>query len=367
MQPKKEKKVKEKLSLEDALAAINKQYGATSIFHGSENISIQVESWSSGCLAFDSVLGCGIPRGRIIEVSGPEGSGKTAFCASVIGYWQEKYGATCAFLDGEATASPIWFRSLSVNWDKLLYSAPDTLEQVLDTIDTLASTGQVDLIVYDSIASLPSIAETVKAAGDVNVAALSKVLTSALRKLTPILAKNKCTVIFINQLREKIGGFNPTGNIQTTTPGGRALKHSASLRLEMTRAGGEGTQIKEGTNVVGHLVNIKCKKNKLSSAQGAKASFWLHYTQGIDRVEDAITTAINIGVVERPNNKTYIYKDLKIGGYDNFISALHEDQKLLDDLVKTTQDQMTKGTVFVQEPELSEADEENDSEDDTDQ
>lgn len=356
--PKKDKKAKEKLSLEDALAALNKQYGPASIFHGSENISIQVESWSSGCLAFDSVLGCGIPLGRIIEISGPEGSGKTAFSASVIGYWQEKYNATCAFIDGEQTASPNWFRSLSVNWDKLLYSAPDTLEQVLDTIDTLASTGQVNLIVYDSIAALPSISEASKAAGDVNVAALSKVLTSALRKLTPVLAKNKCTVIFINQLREKIGAFSPNGGIPTTTPGGRALKHAASLRLEMKRGGGDGTQIKEGNQVVGHLVDIKCKKNKLSSAQGASASFWLHYTKGIDRVEDAITTAITIGIVERPNNVMYVYKDLKIKGYDNFIEALKKDNKVLEGLVADTQAKMLSGTTFVtEEPIVDSTDE----------
>lgn len=360
-EPRKEVK---KLSLEAALAAINKQYGATSIFQGSENISIQVESWSSGCLAFDSVLGCGIPRGRIIEVSGPEGSGKTAFCASVIGYWQQTYGAKCAFLDGEQTASPTWFRSLSVDWDKLLYSAPDTLEQVLDTIDTLASTGEVQLIVYDSIAALPSISEAAKTAGDVNVAALSKVLTSALRKLTPVLAKNKCTVIFINQLREKIGAFSPTGGVVTSTPGGRALKHAASLRLEMKRGYGEGALIKEAGVIVGHQVDIKCKKNKLSSAQGASASFMLHYTQGVDRIEDAITTAGNIGVIERPNSKTYIYKDLKVSGYDNFMEALRADKKLLDDLVKTTQEKMATGTLFIQEPEPTEEDDNDDEDDD---
>ena len=351
---KKEKKVKEKLSLEGAMAALNKQYGAASIFHGSENISIQVESWSSGCLSFDSVLGCGIPLGRVIEISGPEGSGKTAFSASIIGYWQEKYQATCAFLDGEQTASPAWFRSLSVDWDKLLYSAPDTLEQVLDTIDTLASTGQVRLIVYDSIASLPSISEASKAAGDVNVAALSKVLTSALRKLTPVLAKNKCTVIFINQLREKIGAFSPNGGIPTTTPGGRALKHAASLRLEMKRDGSAEGLIKEGSQVVGHLVNIKCKKNKLSSAQGASASFWLHYTKGIDRLEDAITTAMSIGIVERPNNVMFIYKELKVKGYDNFVEALKKEPKLLEELVEATQAKMLSGTTFIEEVEVDE-------------
>ena len=354
-----EKKEVKKLSLEAALGAINKKYGAATIFTGKENISVQVETQSSGCLAFDSVLGAGIPRGRMIEIAGVEGGGKTLFALSIVAYWQQKYGAKCAFIDGEQTYSPAWAKSIGVNHDDLICTAPDYLEQVLDTIDTLASTGEVDLIVYDSVAALPSLAESVKSAGDVNVAALSKVLTSALRKLTPVLAKNKCTVIFINQLREKIGAYSPTGQIPTTTPGGRALKHACSLRLEMKKLG--GSDIKVGDRTIGHKVGIKCKKNKLSSAQGASAEFTLYYDSGIDHIEDAITTAVTIGVVERPNNKTYIYKNLKVGGYDNFMSALKEDKALLEDLVKTTQDKMTKGTVFVQESDLPETDE--DSED----
>jgi recombination protein RecA len=355
----KERKEVKKLSLESALAALNKQYGAASIFKGSENIAIQVETRSSGCLSFDSALGSSVPIGRIIEIAGAEGSGKTLMCASIISEWQ-KQGIRCAFLDGEQTFFKKWAESLGVNWDNLIYSAPDYLEQVLDTIDTLASTGEVGLIVYDSIAALPSLAEVEKSAGDVNVAALSKVLTSALRKLTPVLAKNKCTVIFINQLREKIGAYSPTGSVVTTTPGGRALRHAASLRLEMKKIG--GSDIKEGDRVIGHKVGIKCKKNKLSSAQGASAEFTLYYESGIDKIEDAIATAATIGVIERPNNKTYIYKDLKVTGYDNFMSALKENKALLEDLVKTTQDKMTSGTIFIQEPEVEDEDSEEDEE-----
>jgi len=350
-----------KISLDAALGAINKKYGAAAIFTGKENISVEVETRSSGCLAFDSVLGSGIPRGRIIEVSGVEGSGKTVFSASVISHWQKHYGARCAFLDGEQTVSPAHFKALGVDWDNLIYSAPDYLEQVLDTIDLLASTGEVDLIVYDSIAALPSLAETSKAAGDVNVAALSKVLTSALRKLTPVLAKNKCTVIFINQLREKIGVFSPNGAIPTTTPGGRALKHAASLRLEMKRA--NGSDIKESDRVVGHKVNIKCKKNKLSTAQGAEAQFTLYYSSGIDKIEDAITTAATIGVIERPNPASYIFKDLKVRGYENFVQALKESPQLLQELVAETQARMLKGTVFVQESNDDHQDDDDSQED----
>jgi recombination protein RecA len=352
----KETKEAKKISLEAAMGVLNKKYGALSIFTGKENISVQVKSFSSGCLAFDSVLGSGIPEGRIIEIMGAEGSGKTAYCLSVISHFQSQHGKKCAFLDGEQTMSPTWATALGVKWEDLIYSAPDNLEQVLDTIDLLASTGEVGLIVYDSIAALPSLAETTKDAGDVNVAALSKVLTSALRKLTPILAKNKCTVIFINQLREKIGGYNPTGRIQTTSPGGRALRHSASLRLEMRKM--SGTDIKQGDRVVGHKVKIKCKKNKLSSAQGAEAEFTLYYSSGIDKIEDAIVTAGNIGVIERPNSSTYIYKDLKVRGYENFVSALKEDKNLLSDLIKTTQDKMTSGVTFVEESDLPDSEDE---------
>lgn len=363
----KEEKLKDKkrLSLDAAMASLNKRYGAAAIFTGKENIAVQVETWSSGCLSFDAALGAGIPRGRMIEISGAEGSGKTVFSASVIGYWQKTYGAKCAFIDGEQTALPKWFRDLGVNWDELIYSAPDYLEQVLDTIDMLASTGEVRLIVYDSIAALPSLAEASKDAGDVNVAALSKVLTSALRKLTPVLAKNDCTVIFINQLREKIGAHSSNPNsIPTTTPGGRALKHGCALRLEMKKNGKAENIYKEGTKVIGHQVDIKVKKNKLSSAQGAEASFDLYYSTGIDRVEDAVNTAFKIGVVERPNNQTYVFKELKERGYDNFMAKLRADKALFDDLVETTMSKMKSGTTFIEElPDVEGDDDSSDDED----
>jgi recombination protein RecA len=357
-----EKKEVKKLSLEAAMGAINKKYGSLSIFTGKENISVQVETRSSGCLAFDSALGTAIPRGRIIELAGAEGGGKTLFALSIIAHWQQKYGARCAFIDGEQTYSPSWAKSIGVNHDDLLYTAPDYLEQVLDTVDLLASTGEVDLIIYDSIAVLPSLAETRKDAGDVNVAALSKVLTSALRKLTPTLAKNKCTFICINQLREKIGAYSPTGQVVTTTSGGRSLKHASSLRLEMKKIG--GSDIKVGDKIIGHRVEIRCKKNKLSSAQGIKSEFTLYYESGIDKIEDAITTATTIGVIERPNKSAYLYKDLKVTGYDNFVNALKENKALLEDLVKTTQDRMMNGVTFVEEVESTETDDEEDNDSD---
>lgn len=352
----KERKEVKKLSLDQAMSAINKAYGAATIFKGSENITVQVETRSSGCLSFDSALGTGgLPRGRLIEFAGAESGGKTLFALSVIAQWQKKHNAKCVFIDSEQSMSPEWARSLGVNWESLIYTAPDTLEQALDTIDTLASTGEIDLIVLDSIAAAPSNSEADKAAGDTNVAALSKVLTGALRKLTPVLAKNKCTLICINQLREKIGGFNPTGNVITQTPGGRALKHAASLRIEMRKKG--GSEIKEGDRLIGHTVTMKCKKNKLSSSQGAEAEFTINYKTGIDYVEDAITTAVKIGVVARPNNVTYIFDDLKVKGYDNFAEEIKKDQKALNKLIVAAQEKMISGVVFVAET-LSDEEEE---------
>jgi recombination protein RecA len=351
----KEKKEVKKLSLDQAMAAINKTYGAASIFEGKENISVQVETRSSGCLAFDSVLCAGIPRGRIIEVAGAEAGGKTLFTLSIIAEWQKKYDAKCAFIDAEQALSPNWAKSLGVNWNELIYTAPDTLEQALDTCALLASTGEVDLICFDSIAAAPSLSEASKAAGDMQVAALSKVLTGALRKLTPIMAKNKCTLVVINQLREKIGAFSPSGGVPTQTPGGRALKHAASLRLEMRKVG--GSEIKDGDRIIGHQVNIKCKKNKLSSSQGAEAQFTIKYATGIDYVEDAISTAVKIGVVERPNTKSYIYRDLKIVGYDNFATELKNNKKLIEELIEETKKKMTEGVVLI--PETDDEEEEN--------
>lgn len=327
----------EKLGLDKAMEMLRKKHGATSIFKGSENISVQVETVSSGCLAFDYAVGCGIPLGRMIEIYGAPGSGKTAFSAFVISAFQ-KQGRRCVFIDGENTFTRTWAESLGVNWDDLIYARPDNLEQVLDMMELLASTGEIGLIVYDSIAALPSMQETEKLASDgPNVAATAKVLTPALRKLTPILARNKCTLICLNQVRDKIGMFSPHGTPEDT-PGGRAVKFFSSLRLQLKRKG--GTDIKVGERVVGHQVQVTCKKNKLTSAQGVSSVFTLMYSSGIDKVQDAIATAAHVGVVERPNNKTYIYGDLKVIGYDNFVEEIKTNATLLDKLIVDTHQKM---------------------------
>lgn len=350
----------EKISLKKAMEKLQKSYGSASIFRGDENISIDVETVPSGSLSVDYVLQTGgVPEGRIIEISGKEGGGKTMFCASMIAEFQ-KNGKTCAFIDGEQTATQSWFESLGVQWNskQFYYARPDNLEEALDHIHTLASTGEVSLVIYDSTPALPSVTEEKTAAGEVKVASISKVLTPAIRRLTPICAKNKCTVVFINQMREKIGAFSPSGAIPEDSPGGRALKHGCSLRLKMTKMG--GTDIKDSDKkTIGHRIKVKCLKNKLSNAQGVEAQFDLYYSSGIDKIQDAIDTALLMGdeIIERPNSKTYIFGDLKVVGRDNFSNALKEDQALLDQLVGKVREKL-KNTSTVNEQSVEPSEDE---------
>jgi len=327
----------EKISLAKAMEKLRKTYGSTSIFKGSENISIEVETLSSGCLAVDQVLRVGgFPLGRIIEISGNEGSGKTMFSASVIGEWQ-KAGKRCAFIDAEQTASREWFEKLGVNWDELIFARPDNLEEALDIIHTLASTGEVGLIVWDSVPALPSSSEQRTAAGEVQVAAISKVLTPALRRLTPVFAKNNCTGIFINQIRNKIGVM--FGNPEDT-PGGKSLKFGCSLRLQLGKIGSSEIKDPVSKEQIGHRVRVRSLKNKLSNAQGVVTEFALYYNSGIDKIADAIDTAILLGesVIQRPSSKSYVFESIKATGRDNFVDALKKDPKalaLLVDRVRT--------------------------------
>jgi len=339
------------VTLNKALELLKKRYGPATIFRGDENISVAVETVPSGCLAFDYTLGVGgLPLGRIIEVSGIEGSGKTAFCASVIAEWQKR-GKVCAFIDAEHASSPEWFTSLGVDFSKLFFARPETLEDALDMIDMLASTGEVNLIVWDSVPALPSRKEDEAEAGSFQVASVAKVLSPGLRKLTPIFSKQKCTGIFINQIREKISTGGPARGNPESTPGGRALKHYCSLRLKMSKI--FGTEITQGDRTMGHRVKIKSLKNKLSTAQGVEAEFLLNYSSGIDKVQDAIETAILTGVIHRPNNVMYEFGDFKVKGKDNFLDALKENQELLNEVVNAVREKLQPTKTVEDESELN--------------
>lgn len=335
----------EKTSLTSALNKLQKAYGGASVFKGSENISVDAETLSSGCLAVDQVLRVGgLPLGRIIEVSGNEGSGKTIFCASVIAEWQ-KQGKRCAFIDAEHAADKNWFEKIGVDWDgskygkELIFARPDNLEEALDIIHTLAGTGEVDLIVWDSVPALPSLQEEKTAAGEVKVASIAKVLTPALRRLTPVFGNNNCTGIFINQIREKIGVM--FGNPETT-PGGKALKFGASLRLQMGKVGSSDIKDPATKLTIGHRIRVRSLKNKLSNAQGVVTEFTLFYDTGIDHISDAIDTALLMGdaVIKRPSKVMYHYRDLEIKGRDNFIEAIRENEELFNTLVSDVREKL---------------------------
>lgn len=329
----------EKISLTQALNKLKKAYGDASIFKGSENISVEVETLSSGCLAVDQVLRVGgLPIGRLIEVSGNEGSGKTIFSASIIAEWQAQ-GKRCAFIDAEHTADKDWFEKIGVNWKDLIFARPDNLEEALDIIHTLASTGEVQLICWDSVPALPSSSEENSEAGAVQVAAISKVLTPALRKLTPVFAKNKCTGLFINQIRNKIGVM--FGNPEDT-PGGKALKFGCSLRLQTGKVGGSEIKDPISKEIIGHRVRVRSLKNKLSNAQGVVTEFTLYYNHGIDKTSDAIDTALLLGevVIQRPNSKTYVFKDHKAVGRDSFVDLIKSNKELYNTLVSEVRNKL---------------------------
>lgn len=354
----KEKKEKKEIGLDKAMEMIKKKYGQTSIFKGSENISIETETISSGCLNFDLAIGTGgIPLGRMMEIHGKESSGKTAFTLITIASFQ-KQGKKCAFIDGENSLTRQWAEGLGVNWDELIYCQPDTLEQALDMIDVLASTNEVSLIVYDSIAALPSVQEADKEAGSTSVAGIAKVLTPALRKLTPVLARSKCSVIFLNQMRASIGTFSPHGPPPESTPGGNSLRHACVLRLCMKKI--SGTDIKKGEHTIGHIIKITSKKNKLTTNQGVEAQFVLKYSTGIDKVEDALSVAERVGVVTKPSSKKYAFKDLEVVGQENFMVKLREDEKLLGELVKAVREKMKQDINFIPDAKIKE--EENEEE-----
>lgn len=339
-----------KISLQQAMKQLNKTYGEASIFTGKEALTLEVPVISSGCLAIDYALKTGgIPLGRLIEVYGMEASGKTMLTLNMIAEFQRQDPARkCVFIDGEQTLTREFAESFGVNFDELIVTQPDTLEQALDTMATLASTGEVSLIALDSVPALPTITEETNSAGKVQVASVSKVLTPALRKFTPLFAKNKCTAIFINQVRQKIGVLYGD---PSSTPGGNALKFGCSLRIRVGKVG--GSDIKDSNDIVGHRVRMAVKKNKLSTAQSAQVEFTLIYGQGIDKIQDAIDTALLMGdkIIERPNTKTYIFQDLKIVGRDNFIAALKEDTKLLNTLIVKVRTHMNDGVTKVQTEE----------------
>lgn len=286
-----------------AMDQITKQFGDGSIMKLGEAKKVDVELLPSGSLSLDIALGGGYPKGRIIEIYGPESSGKTTLTLHAIAEIQRQ-GGTAAFIDAEHALDPAYAKKVGVDTDNLLVSQPDNGEQALEIVETLVRSNAVDLIVVDSVAALVPQAEIDGDMGDSHMGLQARLMSQALRKLTGIINKSKATVIFINQIRMKIGVM--FGNPETTT-GGNALKFYASVRLDIRRTG----QIKDGEDIVGNRTKVKVVKNKIA-APFRIAEFDIMYNEGISKTGDVLDLAVQHAVVGKAG-AWFDYKESKIG------------------------------------------------------
>ena len=314
---------KKSKALELAITQIDRQFGKGSIMRlGDDYIPTMDNVISTGCLSLDVALGVGgIPRGRVVEIDGPESSGKTTLALHIVAEAQ-KAGGFAAFIDAEHAVDPDYSKKLGVNTEELLISQPDTGEQALEICETLVRSGALHVIVIDSVAALVPRAELEGDMGDSHMGLQARLMSQALRKLTGTVSRSNTTVIFINQIREKIGVM--FGNPETT-PGGRALKFYSSVRLEIRRI----TTIKDGAEMVGSRVRVKVVKNKVAPPF-KKSEFDIMYGQGISYVGDIIDLAVEGNIVEK-TGAWYSYDDMKIGqGRENAKSFLTENSDILD-------------------------------------
>ncbi len=304
-------------ALAAALGQIEKQFGKGSIMKLGDNAAMDVETISTGSLSLDIALGAGgLPMGRIVEIFGPESSGKTTLTLELIAAAQ-KEGKTCAFVDAEHALDPVYAKKLGVNIDELLVSQPDTGEQALEICDALARSGAVDVLVVDSVAALTPKAEIEGEMGDSHMGLQARMLSQAMRKLTGNLKQSNCMAIFINQIRMKIGVM--FGNPETTT-GGNALKFYASVRLDIRRTG----SIKEGDEVVGNETRIKVVKNKIA-APFKQAETQIMYGQGFNREGELVDLGVKNKLIEKAG-AWYSYNGDKIGqGKANACKFLREN------------------------------------------
>ena len=320
-------------ALAAALAQIEKQFGKGSIMClGSNDTPPDVQVVSTGSLGLDVALGVGgLPRGRVIEIYGPESSGKTSLTLHVVSEMQ-KLGGTCAFVDAEHALDTQYAQKLGVNLNELLISQPDTGEQALEMVDALVRSGAVDLIIVDSVAALVPRAEIEGDMGDSLPGLQARLMSQALRKLTASIGRSNCTVIFINQIRMKIGVM--FGSPETTT-GGNALKFYASVRLDIRRIGG----LKKGDEVVGNETRVKVVKNKVAPPF-KEAVFDILYGEGISREGEIIDMGVAQGIVEKAG-AWYSYKGNKIGqGKDNTREYLRQNPALAVEIENLVRDKL---------------------------
>ncbi|MCI8597885.1 MAG: recombinase RecA [Lachnospiraceae bacterium] len=305
-------------ALDAALGQIEKQFGKGSVMKlGDKGAHMQIETTPTGCLSLDMALGLGgVPKGRIIEVYGPESSGKTTVALHMVAEVQKR-GGIAGFIDAEHALDPVYAKNIGVDIDNLYISQPDNGEQALEITETMVRSGAVDIIIVDSVAALVPKAEIEGDMGDSHVGLQARLMSQALRKLTAVTSKSNCTVIFINQLREKIGVM--FGNPETTT-GGRALKFYSSIRLDVRRV----ETLKQGGEMVGNRTKIKVVKNKIAPPF-KEAEFDIMFGEGISREGDILDLAVNTGVVNK-SGAWYAYNGEKIGqGRENAKTYLRQN------------------------------------------
>jgi len=322
-------------ALELALSQIEKQFGKGSIMKLGQEVRADVEAIPTGALTLDLALGIGgLPRGRVIEIFGPEASGKTTLTLSVIREIQKK-GGVAAFIDAEHAFDSTYAKIIGINLDELLISQPDTGEQALEITETLVRSNAVDLIVIDSVAALTPRAEIEGEMGDVHMGLQARLMSQALRKLTAAISKSRTCVIFINQLREKIGVMFGSPE---TTPGGRALKFYSSVRLDLRRI----ASLKSADQVIGNRVRVRVVKNKVAPPF-REAEFEILHAEGIAKTATILDAAVNLELVEKSGTWLSFQKEKLGQGREAAIKLLKEQPKLQDEIEKEIRKKITVG------------------------
>jgi recombination protein RecA len=308
-------------ALDVALAAIDKQFGKGSIMRMGEKTSMGIEAIQTGALSLDLALGVGgLPRGRVVEIFGPESSGKSTLAMHVVAEAQRN-GGICAYIDAEHAMDPVYASAIGVDIDQLLISQPDTGEQALEIVDMLVRSGAVDVVVIDSVAALTPRAEIEGEMGDTHVGLQARLMSQALRKLTANLSRTNTVAIFINQLREKIGVMFGSPE---TTPGGRALKFYSSVRLDIRRI----ESIKDGAEIVGNRTRVKVVKNKVAPPF-RQAEFDIMYGKGISREGTLLDIAVDMGIIKK-SGAWFTYEGEQLGqGRENAKNFLSENPEIM--------------------------------------
>ncbi len=330
--PEKQDKLDKSKLLESAIKGIQEKYGEGSIMKLGDVRKVDVDVIPTGSISIDTALGVGgLPRGRIIEIFGPESSGKTTLALHVIREAQRK-GGMAAFVDAEHALDPEYARRIGVKVDDLLISQPDNGEQALEIVESLVRSNAIDVVVIDSVAALTPRAEIEGEMGQQHVGLQARLMSHALRKLTAIVSKTRTVIIFINQIRMQIGVFY--GNPEVT-PGGKALKFYSSMRIDIRRA----AQLKKGEEIIGNRTKVKIVKNKVAPPFRT-AEFDIYYNEGISTEADILNTAIALGVVKKAG-ASISYDSIKFGqGFDAAKNYLKENDKVREELVKKIREAM---------------------------